>query len=130
MRRLISLGAALLSCSSAAWAQTLWPMKAQVTTFSDQAAIRINVKNPYTLAKRFDVEVFNTDFTPLIGARLSQASLPVAPSAASSVFVIAPMDGQAIRDFYVCVSTRPFAGGGNGIRGQVCGRYRAVQRTY
>lgn len=128
MLRSVILALTLSVLPTAALGQSLSPMVGDIPTVTDQAGLRLIVRNPYDKARRFFVEVLTEDGAPLPNVRLSAQNLPIGPGANSSLFVITPMAGENSRVFRVCVTSQTFAGGGNGIRGQVCGKYRAVRQ--
>ncbi|MGV6819152.1 MAG: hypothetical protein ACWA5T_01490 [Parvularcula sp.] len=119
---------AAASLFGVAAAQSMTPMKADIVTFSDRAAVRVYVRNPYARAQRFDMEVYDPDGRISSDALISSQRVSLAPGAQSSVLVITPLQGQPTREVIICATSMPFYGSGNGVRGQVCGNYRIIQR--
>ncbi|MEM9422772.1 MAG: hypothetical protein AAF986_09750 [Pseudomonadota bacterium] len=124
---LIALGMALPTGSVA---QSLSPMKSDVVTFGDKGSVRVHLRNPYVSARRFNMDVFDVHWRPVENVILSSRNLSLAPGASTSVFVVAPLDGERSREFYVCATSRAYRGGGAGVKGQVCGKYRLIRYTY
>lgn len=119
---------AAASLIGVAAAQSMTPMKADIVTFSDRGAVRVYVRNPYARAQRFDMEVYDPDGRVSGDALVSSKRVSLAPGAQSSVLVITPLKGLRRRDVVICATSMPFYGSGNGVRGQVCGNYRIIQR--
>ena len=126
---------ALLSCglvsagAPSASAQSLTPMKADIYTFSDQAALRLNVRNPYDSATRFSVHAYTETWVPVNDVQFSRDQFTMAAGSTAPLTVIAPLNGATSKTMYVCVLSQPIYGAGSGLRGQVCGKYRAIQRA-
>lgn len=104
-------------------------MEAQVVTFGDMGTVRATVRNPYTTARRFDIEVFDTEWNRVDEARLTRTSLALAPGAQTSVFALLPSAREGAREIYLCATSRAYRPTSAGLRGQVCGRYRIVRRV-
>ncbi len=111
-------------------AQSLSPMKSDVVTFGDKGSVRVYLRNPYVNARRFTMDVFNLDWEPVNDVLYSSRQLSLAPGASTSVFVVAPLSGERSRQFYVCATSRAYRGGGAGVKGQVCGKYRLIRYAY
>ncbi len=125
---LVSFGLGLVSAPSAS-AQSLTPMKADIYTFSDQAAMRLNVRNPYDSATRFSVHAYTENWVPINDVRFSRDQFNMAAGSTAPLTVVAPLNGATSQTMYVCVLSQPIYGAGTGLRGQVCGKYRAIQRA-
>jgi hypothetical protein len=128
---MIRIGALLAACAAQpAAAQSLAPMQTAVATYTDRFIVRLEVRNPYPSAQRFDVSAWNPDGSPVEGARMSRSQLAMAPGGSAPLMIQIPAaEGAAGRTVYVCVRSREFqTAGGAGVRGQVCGRYHGVRR--
>jgi hypothetical protein len=119
-----------LCAGASAWGQGLSPMKGEITTFGEEAALRVQLRNPYDRAVRFEIDVLTEDWRRLEGARLVRRQVPLAPGATTSIMAVIPLEGERLRTFYLCATSQPFRRGGSGIRGQVCGKYRATLRSF
>ncbi|MEM9837800.1 MAG: hypothetical protein AAF830_01460 [Pseudomonadota bacterium] len=114
--------------SEAALGQSLSPMRAEVVTFGDVGAVRTSLRNPYTTARRFDIEVFDLDWNKVDDARLTRKTLSLAPGATTSILALLPVTDENPRSVYVCASSRSYRPTSAGLRGQVCGRYQVIKR--
>lgn len=129
VKRLAPVVLGLMGClASQAAAQSLSPMKGNVVTFAEKGAVRLKLRNPYYDARRFTVDAFTLEGKPLADILLSTRALSLAPGAETSVLVVAPLEGQPQRSIYVCATSMPYYSRGNGLRGQVCGKYQFVRR--
>lgn len=128
MKSLILLCLIGVGVGSPAVAQSLSPMRANVVTFGEVSAVRTSLRNPYTTARRFDIEVFDLDWQKVENAQLTRASLSLAPGANTSILAMVPVGEADERQVYVCATSRPFQRSSAGLRGQVCGRYRLIRR--
>ncbi len=122
------IAAVFLLAAAPAAAQGLSPMRQDFATYADQFAIRLQTRNPYPNAQRFSVSVFEADWRPS-EARALTPVLTVPPGESVSFLVAGETDARAARTIYVCVLSAPFAdGNGASVRGEVCGKYRIMQR--
>ena len=111
-----------------AQAQSLSPMRAEIVSFGEYGAVRAALRNPYSVARRFDIEVFSEDWTPLKGARLSRTTLALGPGSKTSVMAFLPVSAEGAHDVFLCVTSRAYRqSSGASVRGQVCGRYHVVR---
>ncbi|MEM1380534.1 MAG: hypothetical protein AAGH41_07915 [Pseudomonadota bacterium] len=108
--------------------QSLSPMRAQVVTFGEVGAVRASVRNPYTTARRFDLEVFDLDWQPVPEARLTRTTLSLAPGSSTSVLALLPVGDLPSRSVFLCATSRAYRPSSAGLRGQVCGRYQVIKR--
>mgnify|MGYP006266199489 CR=1 FL=1 len=121
--------AVLVALSAApAGAQSLSPMRAQVVTFGEVGAIRASLRNPYTTARRFEIEVFDLEWNRVDDARLTRSNLSLAPGATTSILALLPVTGEGPRSVFLCASSRSYRPSSAGLRGQVCGRYQVIRR--
>ncbi|MEM6650306.1 MAG: hypothetical protein AAF603_08655 [Pseudomonadota bacterium] len=120
------LTTALLSPVSA---QSLTPMEARITTYTDKAAIRVIVNNPYPNMARFLLSVRHADGTPFHEASLSREDIQLAASKQTSILAIIPMQIKE-KDFSVCMSTIPDYQYSSTVIGRVCGTYSAIQKQF
>lgn len=130
IRSFIFAAAAVLLCVGAsAQAQSLSPMRANVLTFGEMGAVRASLRNPYTTARRFDIEVYGTNWQKIDDVRLTRQSLALGPGSSTSILALVPVGGSNRREVYVCASSRPYRPSSAGLRGQVCGRYQLIKRA-
>ena len=126
----IALMAALGAFSvGTAEAQSLSPMEAQIVTFGEIGAVRTSLRNPYDTARRFEIEVFDLGWQPVADVKLSRQRFSLPPGETTSVFALLPVQSEEERSVYVCATALAYRPSSAGIRGQVCGRYRVVQRS-
>lgn len=129
----ISLLAALCLCATGeAFAQSLSPMRAKVVSFGDYGAVRASLRNPYAVARRFDIEIFTSEWEAIDKAKVSRKTLALAPGASTSIMAFLPVPQQVkSEDVFLCVTSRAFGfSKGASLRGQVCGRYRIIRGQY
>ncbi len=110
-----------------ATAQSLSPMRGQVKSFSEQFAIRVYPANPYNKRIRVEMKVYDQDFNPVKGARVSPAQFTLGASAARPVNVLVPFDGQSERKVRVCVESIPVQGTTTNIKAQICGKFMGIK---
>lgn len=126
MIRRIAAAAALLFGSVSA--QSLSPMEAEVVTFGEMGVVRANLRNPYAVSRRFEIEAFTTDWRPIGDIRLIRSTLTLAAGGRTSLLALLPVEQGGERTIYLCATSMPYRQASAGLRGQVCGRYRVVQR--
>ncbi len=119
----------LLGCALAlsllphqAAAQSMSPMRGQVKSFADSFAVKVYPANPYTHRIRMEVKVYDQNFRPVPGARVSPAEFTLGGRFARPVNVIVPFEGQTTRKVRVCTEAIPFPGQSTRttIKAQVC----------
>ncbi|MEE2690062.1 MAG: hypothetical protein VX640_00855 [Pseudomonadota bacterium] len=126
--RLPALILALIALPMQGNTQGLAPMRQDFATYADQFAIRLTARNPYPTAQRFSVTVYEEDWR-ISAARALAPVLTIAPNETVSFLVAGDTDEREARAIHVCIRSAPFVGeGGASIRGEVCGRYRILQR--
>ncbi|MEQ8179279.1 MAG: hypothetical protein RIC52_01180 [Amphiplicatus sp.] len=120
--------AAFLLGATPALAQGLSPMRQDFATYADQFAIQLKARNPYPATQRFSVSVFEADWRRSEACAVTPV-LTVPPGETVSFLVAGETDAREARTIYVCVLSAPFAdGNGASVRGEVCGKYRIMQR--
>ena len=119
---------ATLFLGSIASAQTLSPMEARVVSFSERAALRARVGNPYAYPRRFDLQAYDLEWTPVEDVRFPRNRFVLAPGAVTSVLAIVPADWDR-RSIYFCATAEPDRARGGSMRGRVCGRYVIERRS-
>lgn len=123
MSRLRQLAAAcLLLAGGSASAQSLTPMRGEVTSFSDVFAVRVFPSNPYPQRIRMEVRVYDQEFRP-VEAQVSPAAFMLGSEASRPVTVVVPFDGAERRKVRICVESVPFPNQQTQIRAQICGRF-------
>ena len=127
-------GPALIACCAAlglgagAAAQSLTPMRAEVGTFTDTAAVRLSVGNPGERRLRIGFAAYDEAWAPITGATATRPSLALPGGETASVVVTVPLGGAASCVFRVCARSAPVLGpNGQALRGEVCGKYRATR---
>lgn len=122
---LTTLGASimiLLASVTGVAAQSLSPMRAQVTSIADQFAIRVYPGNPYNKRVKINIKVYDHNFQE-IRAIIQPRDLYLAAGQRRSVTVIIPFEGRFSRKIRICAETTPYLQNQARLRGQVCGRY-------
>ena len=72
-----------------------------------------------------EVKVYDQNFRPVTGARVSPAEFTLGGRFARPVNVIVPFEGQQVRKVRVCTEAVPFPGQSKTttIKAQVCGKF-------
>ena len=107
-------------------AQSMSPMRGQVKSFSDAFALKVYPANPYTHRIRMEVKVYDQNFRPITGARVSPAEFTLGGRFSRPVNVIVPFEGQGTRKVRVCTEAVPFPSQSKTtttIKAQVCGKF-------
>ena len=102
------------------------PMRGQVKSFADSFALKVYPANPYTHRIRMEVKVYDQNFRPVQGARVSPAVFTLGGRFARPVNVIVPFEGQPTRKVRVCTEAVPFPSQSSTtttIKAQVCGKF-------
>ena len=104
-------------------AQSMSPMRAEVTSFTDSFAVRVYPANPYKHRIRIEVKVYDQDFNEVKGAVASPATFTLGAQFARPVTVMVPFDGESNRKVRICTESVPFPGQTTRIKAQVCGKF-------
>ena len=125
VKPLLGCALALSLLPQQAAAQSMSPMRGQVKSFADSFAVKVYPANPYTHRIRMEVKVYDQNFRPVTGARVSPAEFTLGGRFARPVNVIVPFEGQTSRKVRVCTEAIPFPGQSTRttIKAQVCGKF-------
>ncbi|MEM9278776.1 MAG: hypothetical protein AAGA76_09390 [Pseudomonadota bacterium] len=106
-------------------AQAMSPMRGEVKSFADAFALKVFPANPYNHRIRIEVKVYDQNFRPVTGARVSPAEFTLGGRFARPVNVIVPFEGHAKRKVRVCTESIPFPSQPKTttIKAQVCGKF-------
>ncbi len=124
MRPWFLTGGLLLCAILDARAQSMSPMRAEVTSYSDEFAVRVFPRNPYQHAIPVSVHVYDQDFKP-IAARVSPFKFRLGAGGSRTVLVIVSFEGKRERRIRICTESVPFADKEMNVRAKVCGRFIA-----
>lgn len=126
LKVLASAGMAVVALTSvsAASAQGLSPMRAEVKSFSDQFAVRVFPMNPYEQRIKVQIKVYDDTFQP-VAANVIPAEAILASQDSRSVMVVVPFEGASQRRVRICAESIPFATATTKLRTQVCGKFFA-----
>jgi hypothetical protein len=108
-------------------AQSMTPMRGEVSSFTDAFAVRVFPGNPYNKRIRVEVHVYDQDFQP-VDAEISPGAFLLAGQASRPVLVVVPFDGAADRKVRICTESIPFPGEQTQIRAQICGKFFGHRR--
>jgi hypothetical protein len=108
-------------------AQSMTPMRGEVSSFTDAFAVRVFPGNPYDKRIRVEVHVYDQDFQP-VDAEISPGVFLLAGQASRPVLVVVPFDGAADRKVRICTESIPFPGEQTQIRAQICGKFFGHRR--
>jgi len=123
-----ALLATFLPLAAAAGAQSLTPMRGEVTSFTEVFAVRVFPSNPYGHRIRLEVKVYDQDFKP-VNAQVSPSSFMLGSQASRPVTVVVPFTDAATRKVRVCAESIPFPNQQTQIRAQICGKFLARRLT-
>lgn len=130
-RRLAAAGLAVASAvaglTGPSPAQSMTPMRGEVTSFTDAFAVRVFPANPYEQPIDVDVRVYDQDFAH-VAASVLPGSFSLAAGASRSVLVVVPFAGAAVRKVRICTESVPFPDSQTRIRTQICGKFIASRR--
>lgn len=112
----------VLAFAGAANAQSLSPMRAAVTSMSDQFAIRIYPGNPYEKRVQIKIKVYDHNFRE-VPAVIRPRDPFVEAGGRRPVTVIIPFEGRYSRKIRICAESTPYLQKQARLKGQVCGRY-------
>jgi len=121
-------GMALLSSIGAAHAQSMSPMRGEISSVSDAFAVRVNPANPYQHRIRVNVKVYDQNFMP-VEARVTPDTFMLGGGATRQVLVIVPFDGNSERKVRICTESVPFPGQQTQIKAQICGKFFGQRRS-
>ncbi|MEM6748068.1 MAG: hypothetical protein AAF608_11675 [Pseudomonadota bacterium] len=130
MRAVIAILVSLTLVAGVSRAQSISPMEADVVTFSDLGAVRASLRNPYADARRFEIEAFDMNWNAVDDVRLTRSRLSLAPGGQTSLLAVLPLAGEDERAIYLCATSMPYRQSSAGVRGQVCGRFRVIHRSF
>jgi hypothetical protein len=122
--RMLAAAAAIGIASSAASAQSMTPMRGEVTSFTDEFAVRVFPRNPYRHRILVAVRVYDEKFRPL-EARVSPANIMLGANGSRPVTVVVSFDGARERRVRICTESIPFPDQQTRIKAQICGRFLA-----
>lgn len=124
MKVIVLCAAALAAAHAPARAQSMTPMRGEVTSFSDAFAVRVYPYNPYAHRIRVAVKVYDADFRPL-PARVSPDEMLLGSRNSRPVLVMVDFGKERIKHVRICAESVPFPNHKTRIRAQICGRFRA-----
>jgi hypothetical protein len=119
------LGMAL--AASPASAQSMSPMRGEVTSFTDAFAVRVFPSNPYNKKIRIDVRVYDQNFQP-VDAKIAPDSFMLGAEASRPVLVVVPFDGNNERKVRICTESVPFPNEQTQIKAQIYGKFLGQRR--
>ena len=122
LRGLVTAMAAL--ASGQAQAQSMTPMRGEITSFVDEFVVRVVPYNPYQHRIQVEVRVYDAHFRP-VKARISPARMMLGSGSSRPVTVVVGFDGARERRVRICTESVPFPNEKTRIRAQVCGRFLA-----
>ncbi|WP_159586629.1 hypothetical protein [Chelativorans xinjiangense] len=115
---------AVLMAASQAQAQSMTPMRGEITSFTDDFAVRVSPYNPYPHRIQVEVRVYDEHFRP-VAAKVSPGRIMLGSRASRPVVVVVKFDGRGQRRVRVCTESVPFPHEKTRIKAQICGRFIA-----
>ncbi|SMH43152.1 hypothetical protein [Mesorhizobium australicum] len=128
MSKRLLLASVLVAMAAPSLAQSMSPMRGEITSFTDSFAVKVFPANPYGHRIDVSVKVYDQNFRP-VDARISPGTFKLAGGASRSVLVVVPFDGSTSRKIRICTESVPFPGQQTQIRAQICGRFLAQRRS-
>lgn len=122
LSRLICIGLCVLPVEAVAQAMT--PMRGEITSYTDEFAIRVAPHNPYRHRIEVAIRVYDERFRP-VRARVSHQRIGLAGGATRKVLVIVPFEGNSNRRVRICAESIPYPKATTRVRAQICGRFLA-----
>jgi len=116
-----------IAAAAPASAQSMSPMRAEITSFAESFAVRVFPANPYDHQIRVEVRVYDQDFAP-VAAEVLPGSFMLGAQASRSVLVVVPFAGAADRKVRICTESVPFPTEQTRIKAQICGKFFARRR--
>lgn len=117
-----------VAISGAAAAQSMSPMRGEVTSFTGAFAVRVFPANPYEHRIKVEVRVYDQDFRP-ISARIMPSDFMLGGQASRPVLVVVPFEGAAVRKVRICTESVPFPGEQTQIKAQICGKFLGQRKS-
>lgn len=121
--QLVLLAAAALPAVDAS-AQSMSPMRGEVTSFSDEFALKVFPRNVYPHRIGIEMRAYDQDFRP-IKAFIMPDRFRLATQDVRAVTVIVPFDGENERRIRVCAESVPLMNKQSRVRTQICGKFLA-----
>lgn len=119
-----TLMAGIMGCGGTAAAQSLMPMRGEVTSTTENFALRLFAGNPYAHRMRIEIRVYDADFAP-IAAEVRPPTRTLGGGTKANVMVIVPFGGATERRVRVCAESIPFPNQTTRVRTQICGKFLA-----
>nr|WP_295813596.1 hypothetical protein [uncultured Nitratireductor sp.] len=124
-RKLLWAAAFTAGCGTSA-AQSLTPMRGEITSFGDTFTVRVSPYNPYPHRIRMAVKAYDRDFRP-IAAEVFPSETMMGSRTSRSVLVSIGFGSKNVRRVRICAESVPFPGRQTKIKAQVCGRFIAYR---
>ncbi|WP_048646517.1 hypothetical protein [Nitratireductor soli] len=124
MRILLLIAAGFSAALTHASAQSMTPMRGEVTSFGGAFAVRVRPYNPYNHRIRVAVRVYDADFMP-VAARVSPPEMMLGSRDSRPVLVEVEFGSTKEKRVRICTESTPFPSHQTKIRAQICGRFIA-----
>ena len=128
VRALLLLPVMIAAFGASAEAQTMSPMRGNVSSFSDSFAVRVYPANPYTHRIKIEIKVYDQDFRQ-VDAGVTPSSFMLGSEASRGVLVVVPFDGANERKVRICTESIPFPNEQTQIKAQICGKFLGQRRS-
>ncbi len=109
-------------------AQSMSPMRGEISSFADRFAVRVFPANPYSHKIKVKVAVYDQDFFPVEGATVTPQEFLLGGGISRPVLATIPFDGNKERKVRICTESIPFPNQQTQIRTQICGKFLGQQR--
>ena len=125
MRIPMLIAAGFAAAIAQASAQSMTPMRGEITSFGDAFAVRVRPYNPYSHRIRVVVRVYDEAFEPVHGARVLPSEMMLGSGNSRPVLVQIPFGEVEHKRVRICTESIPFPSHKTKIRAQICGRFIA-----
>ena len=115
---------AVCALAGDAGAQSMTPMRGEITSFTASFAVRVFPRNPYRHRIRVAVRVYDEKFRP-VEARVWPSDITLGAGESRPVTVVVGFGGARERRVRICTESIPFPNKQTRMRAQVCGRFLA-----
>lgn len=124
MRAILAALSVLAILPHHAQAQSLTPMRGEITSYTDSFALRVHPHNPYRHRIQVAVRVYDEHFDP-VAAIIQPSQMMLGGGMSRPVLVRVGFEDKPSRRVRVCAESIPFPNEDTRIKAQVCGRFIA-----
>lgn len=124
MWRSLFLAVTLAAVGSKGAAQSMTPMRGEISSFEEEFTVRVFPYNPYPHSIRVAIKAYDQDFRP-IEADVMPPEMVIDSMSSRSAIVSVGFKNKKVRRIRICTESVPFPGLHASIKAQICGRFIA-----